>query len=462
MRLLLSAAHKATRSVLICQQKSLLHGGFELGPIELLKWSPQYGTNFGTVSGTETSYRLMNNGNKHDLVTSNKASVESGVKNLKETLSEILTRFYPLAGEVKDCLHIECNDKGVNFVEARVKESLKEFLGPPDNDNLRELFPKSPVTLESSIGNYIIGVQVNVFNCGGIGLSMSISHKIIDGNTYFLFMKAWAAAVRGSSEIISPSFVACEVFPNNPPLHYSCPSKFTSTDSVSTKRFVFNSKAMASMKTKKVACTSSSTSKSAPTRMEATTALIWKAAAKATSTIRPFGSQSPHALLSYVNFRKRASPPLPYESIGNLLRTANGICFPESKPDLSTLMGEIRKSIAKINSDHIESLKGEKGQKEFSQILRKLKDLTDVTNQGDHCLFVSSVLNSGIHNLDLGWVKPVWFHVMNNGFSRLVALTDTFKGGGVEATITLKSDEMEIFERDPELLSYATVNPNPL
>ncbi|GJS15666.1 vinorine synthase-like protein [Tanacetum coccineum] len=307
---------------------------------------------------------------------SNKASVENGVKNLKETLSEILSRFYPLAGEVKDCLHIGYND------------------------NLRELFPESPVTLESSIGNYIIGVQVNIFNCGGIGLSMSISHMIIDGNTYFLFMKAWAAAVRGP----------------------------------------------------KVACTSSSTSKSAPTRTEATTALIWKAAAKATSIIRPFDPQSPHTLLSYVNFRKRGSPPLPYESIGKLLRTATGICFPESEPDLSTLMGEIRESIAKINSDHIKSLK----------VLKKLKDLTDVTKQGDHCLFMSSVLNSGIHNLDFGWRKPIRFHVMNNRFSRFVTLTDTFKGGGVEATITLKSDQKEIFERDPELLSYATVNPSPL
>nr|GEX50740.1 vinorine synthase-like [Tanacetum cinerariifolium] len=228
------------------------------------------------------------------------------------------------------------------------------------------------------------------------------------------------------------------------------------------KIFVFDSKAMASLKAQMVACTSSSASNSAPTRMEATTALIWKAAAKAASTIRPFGPQSPHALLSYVNFHKRASPPLPYETIRNLLCTATGICFPKSQPDLSTLMSEIRESIAKINSDHVESLKGEKGHKEFSQILRKLKDLTDVTKQGDHCIFVSSVLNSGIYNLDLGWGKPIWFHVMNNGFARLVALTDTCKGGGVEATITLKSDEMEIFERDPELLSYATVNNSPL
>ncbi|GKG64602.1 hypothetical protein Tco_0661642, partial [Tanacetum coccineum] len=44
---------------------------------------------------------------------------------------------------------------------------------------------------------------------------------------------------------------------------------------------------------------------------------------------------------------------------------------------------------------------------------------------------------------------------MNNRFSRFVTLTDRFKGGGVEATITLKSDQKEIFERDPELLSYA-------
>nr|GEU72879.1 vinorine synthase-like [Tanacetum cinerariifolium] len=390
------------------------------------------------------------------------ASVTDVIKNLKESLSQILTRFYPIAGEVKNNLHIECNDKGVNFLEARVNQSLKEFLRHPDDEKVRELVPNSPRIGEPSIGNYVMGVQVNTFSCGGIGLSMSATHKIFDGHTYFLFLKAWAAAAIGSPERMSPSFVASQVFPNNPSLKYSWPAKFTSTESNITKRFLFDSVAIASLKAQPVSCTGLSTPRSGPTRMEATSSLIWKVVAKASSIVRSFGPQSPHALFSFVNFRKRVSPPLPYNSIGNLVLTATAICFPESQPDLPTLMGEIRESIAKINSDHIECIKGEKGHEEFSQLLRSLKDLTDVTEDGDNCLFVTSLLNSGMYELDFGWGKPIWFYNINPGFSRIVTLNDTLKAGSVEATVTLKFDEMEIFEHDHELLSYATVDPSPL
>ncbi|KAL9992840.1 putative vinorine synthase [Helianthus debilis subsp. tardiflorus] len=201
------------------------------------------------------------------------------------------------------------------------------------------------------------------------------------------------------------------------------------------------------------------TSNRGPTRMEATTALIWKVAAKASSSIRPFSPQSPHALLSYVNIRTRASPPLSYESIGNLILTATGICFPENQPGLSNLMGEIRESIARINSNHIDSFKGEIVQGAFDDILKRLKDLMDITEEGDRCLNVTSLLNSGIYNTDFGWGMPVWFYHMNPGGRRLVSLNDTLKSGGVEATITLSSEEMEIFKNHEELLTYATVNP---
>ncbi|KAL9992839.1 putative salutaridinol 7-O-acetyltransferase [Helianthus debilis subsp. tardiflorus] len=68
--------------------------------------------------------------------------------------------------------------------------------------------------------------QVNIFNCGGIGLSTSVVHKLFDGHTYFLFIKAWAAATRGSPKYVFPSFVASQLFPSNPNFNYSWPSKF--------------------------------------------------------------------------------------------------------------------------------------------------------------------------------------------------------------------------------------------
>lgn len=81
-------------------------------------------------------------------------------KHLKESLSKLLTRFYPLAGKVKDNLQIECNDEGINYIEAKVKLTLQDFLCHPDDERVRELMPESPCTAESSTGNYVIGIQV--------------------------------------------------------------------------------------------------------------------------------------------------------------------------------------------------------------------------------------------------------------------------------------------------------------
>ncbi|XP_076924926.1 limonoid 7-O-acetyltransferse-like [Bidens hawaiensis] len=379
-------------------------------------------------------------------------------KHLKETLSEILTRFYPFAGKVKDNLQIECNDQGIYYTEARVNQTLQDFLRHPDDEKVRGLLPETPNTANSSIGNYIIRIQVNIFNCGGIGLLTSTSHKIIDGHTNLMLMKAWAVAARGSPETISPSFVGAEIFPNNPCLEYSLPSKILATKMLSTKRFVFDSNALALLKAQPVASASSARP---PSRMEATTSIIWKAAAQAATKVRQFGPQSPHVLLSMVDLRKRASPPLPEESIGNLVIAAGTICFPSCQLDLPTLMGQQRESIAKVNDVHIESMKGEKGHETFNEILRASNQLMNVTAEGD-CLVATSLLNTGAYELDFGWGKPIWVYFMNHGIVRRVALNETLKGSGVEAIVTLSPDEMEIFECNPELLSYATVDPSPL
>ncbi|KAJ0466870.1 putative vinorine synthase [Helianthus annuus] len=394
--------------------------------------------------------------------TDDKASVTDVVtkrlKHLKESLSETLTRFYPLAGKIMDNLHIECNDEGIYFREARVNQTLEDFIHHPDDERVRELMPDKPYTAESSIGNYVIGIQVNIFTCGGIGLSSSASHKIFDGQSFSTFMKAWTTTARGSPKIISPSFVASKIFPSNPCFNFPLSPKLLATKMLRTKRFVFNSTALAMLKAQLVASASST---HPPTRTEATSVVIWKAAAKAASKVRPFGPQSPHALLSLVNIRQRASPPLPKESIGNLIATAGVICFPHGQLDLPTMMGDLRESITRIDSDHIESQKGVKGHETFIEVLQRLNQLMDVTAEGN-CLAATSLLNSGMYDLDFGWGKPIWFYVMNPRVSKTVALNETLKDGGVEAIVTLSPDEMEILERDSELLSYATVNPSPL
>ena len=46
---------------------------------------------------------------------------------LKQSLSDVLMRYYPLAGRIKDNLIVDCNYEGVLYYEAQVKCQLSAF-----------------------------------------------------------------------------------------------------------------------------------------------------------------------------------------------------------------------------------------------------------------------------------------------------------------------------------------------
>lgn len=54
---------------------------------------------------------------------------------MKQSLSQSLTRFYPLAGKIRlgfSSVLIDCDDSGLWYVETRVKCNMSRFLKRPD------------------------------------------------------------------------------------------------------------------------------------------------------------------------------------------------------------------------------------------------------------------------------------------------------------------------------------------
>ncbi|KAI7992376.1 Vinorine synthase [Camellia lanceoleosa] len=51
-------------------------------------------------------------------------------------------------------------------------------------------------------------VQVNFFPCGGVAITVQVSHKIGDGASYSSFIKAWSEIALGSSNTVVPDFTA--------------------------------------------------------------------------------------------------------------------------------------------------------------------------------------------------------------------------------------------------------------
>ncbi|KAI3783280.1 hypothetical protein L1987_42357 [Smallanthus sonchifolius] len=79
--------------------------------------------------------------------------IQESLKSLKDSLSKTLTRFYPLAGSIKNDLLIDCDDVGAYFAVARVNTRLDEFLSHPDLDLINHFLPCEPSFNGSSEGS---------------------------------------------------------------------------------------------------------------------------------------------------------------------------------------------------------------------------------------------------------------------------------------------------------------------
>ena len=95
---------------------------------------------------------------------------------LTNSLSKTLASYYPWAGSLINNATIECDDHGAEFFEVEINSSMNEVIHNPDLT-----FPKglSWGYLSSSTSGVLIVVQLSHFECGGIALSLCMSHKVV-------------------------------------------------------------------------------------------------------------------------------------------------------------------------------------------------------------------------------------------------------------------------------------------
>lgn len=121
-------------------------------------------------------------------------------ERLKESLSKVLTRFYPLSGRVKEKLYVDCNDEGVHYVEAKASCKLSEFLEDPIPNQFNKFLPFEL----DDVNGIAIAVQVTSFNSGGMVICIVFDHKVLDACLFFIFLRSWAAIARGYTDIAIP------------------------------------------------------------------------------------------------------------------------------------------------------------------------------------------------------------------------------------------------------------------
>ncbi|KAI3724627.1 hypothetical protein L2E82_36410 [Cichorium intybus] len=380
---------------------------------------------------------------------------------LKKSLSETLTQFYPLAGTIKNDLSIDCNDVGANYIVALVHHRLDEFLEHPDHRLINRFLPFEPSFNESSAGNRVTNIQVNIFKCGGIAIGLCISHKILDGAALYTCLKGWANMARGAEEVVYPNLTAPSLFPANGTWLRDTSMVLTqsllSQGKACTKRFVFKSDAIARLR-----ATAAKNGVQRPTRVEVVSGLIWKCAMAASKEAS--GVQKPSCLSHFVNLRSKLAATLSNHFIGNLVWISNAAWLASDDNTLHVLVNKVREGISKIDVEFVKKAQGDEG---YVAMQNSLKEMAGIGSMGPIAYYgFTSWCKMGFYEIDFGWGKPSWVTgLVGDGmpvFMNLVTLMDTKSGEGIEAWVNLDEPEMEILKKNQELLSYASLDPSPL
>ncbi|XP_006363183.1 acylsugar acyltransferase 3-like [Solanum tuberosum] len=365
---------------------------------------------------------------------------------LQTSLSQTLVSYYPYAGKSKDNATIDCNDMGAEFLSARIKCHMSEILDYPNAESI--VFPKDLPWTNNYEGGNLLVVQVSKFDCGGIAVSVCLSHKIGDGCSVLNFFNDWASLTRdrATTTLINPSprFVGDSIFSaqNYGPL---VDQRFVSDlNECVQKRLVFPTAKLNALRAK-VAVESGVEN---PTRAEVVSALLFKCATKAASSTTTLMRTS--KLVNFFDVRTMMKPRLPRRAIGNVLSLFSTSAIDtnnEQEMKLPKLVHSLRKGV------EVAYKKEQVQQNEL--IMKKGKMLLE--NKDENCSNVylcSNLCRYPFYNVDFGWGKPERVSLANGPFKNSFFLMDYKTGQGVEARVMLHKQHMSAFERDKELLEF--------
>ncbi|XP_019159452.1 PREDICTED: vinorine synthase-like [Ipomoea nil] len=361
---------------------------------------------------------------------------------LKQSLSKVLTLFYPLAGRIKGNDFIDCSDDGALWVEARVHGFLKDVVENPLMEELEKFLPVESYSDDDS--ELMLGVQVNHFLDGGIAIGVCVSHKIADGLSLVNFVNAWAVTARegdaAAGKISPPNFgLVTSLFPpTNTDLsefgfsHTLCMTR----EKIVTRRVLFDKEKLAALK-KSAAAESSGVEN--PTRVEVLSAFLWKQYIEASRKRSQDASMKKTFRATHnVNLRARMNPPLPEATFGNLWSPVE---TPPSEtcPDDAHLVFQLRTSMREINAEYVEALQNGKG---HSEHLRKWRLTGEVEAE---FLDFSSWCRFPIYEVNFSWGRPVWVCTTSFPYKNFIVLMSTKCGDGIEAWINMREEDDDIY-----------------
>ncbi|KAI3752900.1 hypothetical protein L2E82_24941 [Cichorium intybus] len=261
--------------------------------------------------------------------SANKDNNPKFVARLEKSLEKTLTRYYPLAGRyVQEMCAVDCNDQGAEFVYSKVYMRLQDILDSGwDAKLIDKLIPSIMLGGADEIMYPILAIQVNTFMCGGVGLGVSISHRVADASTLCTFLNEWAAMNREDNEVelTVTGFSIPSLFPGR-----GFPPRIIAPCDIVTKIFSFSESEIADMKAQFMI-----NEKNGPhylSRVQIVSAILWKTLINVDRAKRTHPRDS--FLVQVLNLRGRTASLIPKDSCGNLLAP-----FPTKSSNNETIQG---------------------------------------------------------------------------------------------------------------------------
>ncbi|KAL5818276.1 hypothetical protein ACOSQ4_022118 [Xanthoceras sorbifolium] len=332
---------------------------------------------------------------------------------LKKSLSDTLTHYYPLAGRVKDCLYVDCDDYGISYVVARVDGDMSNVFKQPEFDQEEQLMPcKQHEMLKDQS---ILAVHVSHFGCGGVAI-----YLVFDCTSIFPPRDHSGSSTRSSG-------AGAILF---------------SSSETTRKRFIFEGSKISALQDKIGNRT---------TRFEAVFTLMWDAITAAKREGDDFVATIP------VNLRKRMNPPIPEQCIGNILTIIQTNWPTEETINYSSLTEKVHELVSMVNDDYVK-----KAYPNGWILNRATNGAAGRDTRRRRLFMISSWCNLPLYKSDFGWGNPELVAPVgrvNSGDNISVCVWDTTDGAGIEAWMFMSKEEMAKFEQDPGVVAYASFNP---
>ncbi|PWA37760.1 transferase, Chloramphenicol acetyltransferase-like domain protein [Artemisia annua] len=346
-------------------------------------------------------------------------------QELRDSLSQALVHFYPLAGRLHFIpgsggrVALSCNSSGAIFYEARSSAKIEDFSDFSLPDERRSLVPEVDYALDLHELPLLM-VQLTELGCGGISLGMGFSNIMVDGTCASHFIAEWARIARGNPIENQPFLdrsVLLAADPTPPPRfkhdRFEPNSLLIGQSDDQEERNKKITIVMLKLNKNQVQRLKDLANETRPTyisrpfsRFEAVAGHLWRCASMAR------GHQPMQPTKLYIPVSIRGRMPLPKWYFGNAIikQAASSNATELVKWPLSYACGKIREAVEVVTEDYVKSALDDTKRQPDLTPFRTSHRIGSTTGSfdGNPNMEIFSWLGIPFEGLDFGWGKSIY------------------------------------------------------